>query len=68
VVINAAGEEIYVDTTPRSSDLEGFGELDPADVVTPAGRGRSKLTLAVVAALVTILVILLWSRRRRDDG
>ena len=68
VVINAAGEEIYVDTTPRSPDLDVLGDLDPAATVAPAGRSRSKLSLAVVAALVTILVILLWSRRRRDDG
>jgi hypothetical protein len=60
IVINAGGEEIYVDTTPRGAD---------ADVVigssVVASAGRSKLVVAVVAALLTVLAIILWNRRHR---
>ncbi len=65
VVINAAGEEIYVDTTPRDPDPDVLAELAGLDGASVAGRGRSKLTLALVAALLTILAIVAWSRRRR---
>ena len=60
VVINAGGEEIYVDTAPRISD--GDVLIGSSMVASP---GRSKLVAAVVAALLTVLAIILWNRRRR---
>jgi hypothetical protein len=62
VVINAGGEEIYVDTTPREADLDA-DVLVGSSVV--ASRDRSKLLAALIAALVTVLAIVLWNRRRR---
>lgn len=62
VVINAGGEEIYVDTTPRQADLDA-DVLVGSSVV--AARGRSRLIAAIIAALVTVLAIVLWNRRRR---
>jgi hypothetical protein len=62
VVINAAGEEIYVDTTPRDTEEEAAWLDETSIVSSPV---RSKLVPAVVAALVTILAIILWNRRRR---
>jgi hypothetical protein len=61
VVINAAGEEIYVDTTPRGDEQRAW--IDDSAVV--ASPHRSRLVPAVVAALVTLALIILWSRRRR---
>ena len=60
VVINAGGEEIYVDTAPRISD--GDVLIGSSMVASP---GRSKLVAAVVAALLTVLAIILWNRRRQ---
>jgi hypothetical protein len=62
VVIAAGGEEIHVDTTPRDDDPAAVAAewLDDGGAAT----GRSKLVLALVAALATILVILIWGRRR----
>jgi hypothetical protein len=62
VVINAGGEEIYVDTTPRVPDLDAEVFIGSSVV---ASAGRSKLVAAVVAALLTILAIILWNRRRQ---
>jgi hypothetical protein len=62
VVISAGGEEIYVDTTPREADLEAEVLVGGSVVTSP---GRSKLVVAVLAALLTVLAIVLWSRRRR---
>ncbi len=62
VVINAGGEEIYVDTTPRIPDLDA--ELFVGSSVV-ASAGRSKLVAAVVAALLTVLAIIIWNRRRQ---
>jgi hypothetical protein len=62
VVINAGGEEIYVDTTPRVPDLDAEVFVGSSVV---ASAGRSKLVAAVVAALLTILAIILWNRRRQ---
>jgi hypothetical protein len=62
VVINAGGEEIYVDTTPRGVEGE-VSWLDDTSVVS--SPGRSKLVPAIVAALLTIVLIILWNRRRR---
>jgi len=62
VVINAAGEEIYVDTTPRGSGGEASWPDQTSVVTSPA---RSKLVPAVVAALLTVVAIILWNRRRR---
>ncbi len=62
VVINAGGEEIYVDTTPRVADLDADVYVG-SSVVTSGGR--SKLVAAVVAALLTILAIIVWNRRRQ---
>ena len=63
VVITAGGEEIYVDTTPLADPLvsDPFG-ADPFE----ASGGRSRLVLAVGAALVTILLIVVLARRRRS--
>ncbi len=60
VVVTAAGEEIYVDTSPRSGAEEAASFAGP-----PSPSGRSRLVMAVVAALATILLVLLWNRRRR---
>jgi hypothetical protein len=62
VVINAGGEEIYVDTTPRVADLEADLLVGSSMVASP---GRSKLVAALVAALFTIIAIVLWNRRRQ---
>jgi hypothetical protein len=62
VVINAGGEEIYVDTTPRIPDLDAEVFAGSSVVASP---GRSKLVAAVVAALLTVLAIILWNRRRQ---
>jgi hypothetical protein len=62
VVINAGGEEIYVDTTPRETDLDADVLVGSTIVTSP---GRSKLVAAVVAALLTVLAIIIWNHRRR---
>ena len=62
VVINAGGEEIYVDTTPRIPDLDAELFVGSSVVASP---GRSKLVAAVVAALLTVLAIIVWNRRRQ---
>jgi hypothetical protein len=62
VVINAGGEEIYVDTTPRIPDLDTDVFVGSSVVASP---GRSKLVAAVVAALLTVLAIIIWNRRRQ---
>jgi len=62
VVINAGGEEIYVDTTPREAGLDADLFVGSSVVASP---GRSRLLAAAIAALLTALAIILWSRRRR---
>jgi hypothetical protein len=58
VVITTSDEEIHVDTSPFV--------LDDDLALGGAGSGRSRLVLAVLAALATILVILALARRRRS--
>ncbi len=62
VVITAGGEEIYVDTSPREPG-EGPSPFAGPSVVTSSGRSR--VAVAVVAALLTLLAVLVWARRRR---
>jgi len=65
VVVEAGGEEIHIDTTPIDEDPAAVAAEGLDDAGTGAS-GRSKLALAVVAALVTILAVLIWNRRRRS--
>lgn len=63
VIVEAAGEEIHIDTSPRSP-------FDPAEweggaVVSSPSAGRSRLVLAGAAAAVAVVAVVLWSRRRR---
>jgi len=63
VLVSAAGEEIMVDTTPRTgSDAEAILESEMA----AAGRGRRTrlLIVAVVAAALAALLAALFGRRR----
>lgn len=62
VVVNAGGEEIYVDTTPREADLDADVLVGSTIVTSPY---RSKLVVAAVAALLTVLAIIVWNRRRQ---
>ncbi|HEY6531714.1 MAG TPA: hypothetical protein VIY72_05385 [Acidimicrobiales bacterium] len=58
VVITTADEEILVDTSPFV--------LDDDVVLGGESAGRSRLVMAVLAALATIAVIVLFARRRRS--
>jgi hypothetical protein len=64
VVIEAGGEEFHVDTTPLHDDPAAVAAEWLEEGGAPSGA-RSKLVIGVVAALATILAIILWSRRRR---
>jgi hypothetical protein len=64
VLVSAAGEEIMVDTTPRTgADAEAILESEMA----AAGRGRRArlLIVAAVAAVLAALVAARLGRRRR---
>ena len=63
VIVDAAGEEIFIDTSPRApSDLGGWTETP---VVQSNDGARSKLVVAVVAGLAALIAVLLVSRKRR---
>jgi hypothetical protein len=63
IVVEAGGEEIHIDTTPRDTDPAAVAAEWLDDGGAPS-TGRSKLVLAVVAALVALLAVLIWGRRR----
>lgn len=60
VIVEAAGEEIFVDTAPRAP-MGGTG----SPVVRSSSGGRSRLVIAAAAAVVAVLAIVIFSRRRR---
>jgi hypothetical protein len=66
VVITTVDEEILVDTTPFTLEDQLADEVFARDA--DGSSGRSRLVMAVIAALATILVILALSRRRRSGG
>ncbi|MEI7622714.1 MAG: hypothetical protein WCJ88_04090 [Actinomycetes bacterium] len=62
VIVDTAGEEIYIDTAPRAPlGTAGWSETP----IVRSDGGRSKLALAVVAALAALVAVLVVSRRRR---
>lgn len=63
VVIDTAGEEVLVDTSPRApSDIAEWGATP---VVRTVDGTRSKLAIAVVAGVAALVAVLLVSRKRR---
>jgi hypothetical protein len=65
IVVEAGGEEILIDTTPRDADPAAVAAEWLDDGGAPSA-GRSKLVLAVVAALAALLAVLIWGRRRNS--
>jgi hypothetical protein len=60
---DTAGEEIYIDTTLRApSDVADWNK---APVVQPTDNGRSKMAIAIVAAVVALVAVLVVTRKRR---
>ena len=60
---NTAAEEIFIDTAPRTPS-------DPADriktpVVQSRETDRSKLVIAIVAAVVALVAVFVVTRKRR---
>ena len=64
VIVDAAGEEILVDTAPRMPQRAPSFTGSPI-VSSPAKSGKSKIAMALVAAVGSLLAIVLWQRRRR---
>ena len=63
VIVDTAGEEIFIDTAPRApSDIADWNN---APVVQSTGNGRSKMAIAIVAAVAALLAVLVVSRKRR---
>jgi len=63
VIVDTAGEEIFIDTAPRApSDLADWNN---SPVVQSTDSGRSKLVLAIVAAVAALLAVVVISRKRR---
>ena len=62
VIVDTAGEEILIDTAPRApSDPAGWSGTP----VVHSEGGRSKVALALVAAMAALVAVLVVSRRRR---
>ena len=62
VIVEAAGEEIFIDTAPRApSDLADWSKAP----VVHADNGRSKMTIAIVAAVAALIAVLVVTRKRR---
>jgi hypothetical protein len=66
IVVEAGGEEIHIDTTPRDTDPAAVAAEWLDDDGGAPSVGRSKLVLAVVAALAALLAVLIWGRRRNS--
>ena len=62
VIVDAAGEEIFIDTAPRA--LSDVADWSKAPVVQ-ADNGRSKMAIAIVAAVAALIAVLVVSRKRR---
>jgi hypothetical protein len=63
VIVETAGEEIFVDTAPRApSDLADWAKTP---VVQSHETDRSKLVIAVVAAVAALVAVLVITRKRR---
>lgn len=63
VIVDTAGEEIFIDTAPRApSDIADWNN---APVVQSTDNGRSKMAIAIVAAVAALLAVLVVSRKRR---
>ena len=60
---DAAGEKIFIDTAPRApSDVADWNK---APVVQSTDNGRSKMAIAIVAAVVALVAVLVVTRKRR---
>ena len=60
---NTAAEEIFIDTAPRApSDLADWNK---APVVQSTDNGRSKLVIAIVAAVAALVAVFVVTRKRR---
>jgi hypothetical protein len=60
---NTAAEEIFIDTAPKvPSDLAGRTKTP---VVQSTGNGRSKLAIAIVAAVAALVAVVVVTRKRR---
>ena len=60
---NTAAEEIFIDTAPRApSDLADWNK---APVVQSTDNGRSKLAIAIVAAVAALVAVFVVTRKRR---
>ena len=63
VIVDTAGEEIFIDTSPRApSDLADWNK---APVVQSADNGRSKMAIAIVAAVAALVAVVIVTRKRR---
>ena len=62
VIVEAAGEEIFIDAAPRApSDLADWSNAP----VVHSDSGRSKMTIAIVAAVAALIAVLVVTRKRR---
>lgn len=62
VIVDAAGEEIFIDTAPRGPSITAGWSETP---IVRSDNRRSKLALAAVAAMAAVIAVLVVSRRRR---
>lgn len=63
VIVETAGEEMFVDTAPRApSDLADWAKTP---VVQSNESDRSKLVIAIVAAVAALVAVLVVTRKRR---
>ena len=63
VIVDTAGEEIFIDTAPRApSDLADWNN---SPVVQLTSGGRSKVAIAIVAAVAALIAVFVVSRKRR---
>jgi hypothetical protein len=64
VIVDAAGEEILIDTAPQMPRRAPSFTGSPI-VSSPAKPGKSKLVIALAAAVAAVAAVLIWQRRRR---
>lgn len=63
VIVDTAGEEIFIDTSPRAPS--DFADWNKTPVVQSADNGRSKMAIAIVAAVAALVAVFVVTRKRR---
>lgn len=63
VIVETAGEEIFIDTSPRAPI--DSAEWSTSPVVQSSDGARSRIAIAVVAALATLTAVIILRRKRR---